>query len=367
MASTLCYNRGCGKQYNPRNNPEDSCLFHPGAPKFHDAYKGWTCCEKKSTDFTEFLNFPGCTQGKHSNLKPEEPESITGIVGEANDIELPQVSNVEPNRPSLESIVRLKRPDFDTPLTRVKPTVAASLIQAVKGVQAVTIQSSDDEIPIGETCKNKGCKKTYQGEEPKANECMHHPGVPIFHEGLKFWTCCQRKTTDFQAFLNQEGCTMGNCKWKSDSEGSNVVECRFDWHQTATHVVVAIYGKKYDPDTSYVELSSVRMKCHIVFPEQGGFFNMDIELRGMISIEESKASFLGTKVEIKMRKAEAGSWSKLDIPQEIVEKKESTPEPQVEDIDDDLDDFDLDDLDISAKKIGLSKEASGGRTDKEII
>ena len=87
----------------------------------------------------------------------------------------------------------------------------------------------------------------------------------------------------------------------------------------------------------------------------------------MISIEESKASFLGTKVEIKMRKAEAGSWSKLDIPQEIVEKKESTPEPQVEDIDDDLDDFDLDDLDISAKKIGLSKEASGGRTDKEII
>ena len=131
---------------------------------------------------------------------------------------------------------------------------------------------------------------------------MYHPGVPIFHEGLKFWTCCMRKTTDFQAFLNQAGCTIGNCKWKSDSvsqnspvqlqysfcisnmffqEGTNVVECRFDWHQTATHVVVAIYGKKYDPDTSYVELSPVRMRCHIVFPEQGGFFNMDIELRGV--------------------------------------------------------------------------------------
>merc|ERR1712029_779834 len=108
-----------------------------------------------------------------------------------------------------------------------------------------------------------------QGEAPKANECMYHPGVPIFHEGLKFWTCCMRKTTDFQAFLNQAGCTIGNCKWKSDSEGTNVVECRFHWHQTATHVVVAIYGKKYDPDTSYVELSPVRMKCHIVFPEQG--------------------------------------------------------------------------------------------------
>ena len=68
------------------------------------------------------------------------------------------------------------------------------------------------------------------------------------------------------------------------------MECRHDWHQTATHVVVAIYGKKYDPDTSYVELSPVRMKCHIVFPEQGGFFNMDIELRG-VSLSMRKLEF----------------------------------------------------------------------------
>ena len=87
----------------------------------------------------------------------------------------------------------------------------------------------------------------------------------------------------------------------------------------------------------------------------------------IISVEESKASFLGTKVEIKMRKAEAGSWSKLDIPQEILEKKEATPEPEVEDIDDELDDLDLDDLDVTSKRPTLSKEASGGRTDKEII
>ncbi len=56
-----CYNRGCGKKFNPRDNPPDStaCTFHPGAPYFHDAYKGWSCCSKKCTDFTEFLNFPG--------------------------------------------------------------------------------------------------------------------------------------------------------------------------------------------------------------------------------------------------------------------------------------------------------------------
>ena len=41
---------------------------------FHDALKGWSCCSRRSTDFTEFLNIPGCTNGRHSNEKPPEPE-----------------------------------------------------------------------------------------------------------------------------------------------------------------------------------------------------------------------------------------------------------------------------------------------------
>merc|ERR1712062_498386 len=76
----LCYNRGCGRQFNPRDNPPDSedCKHHPGAPFFHETYKGWTCCNKKSSDFTEFLNTPGCARGRHSREKPIEPENITG-------------------------------------------------------------------------------------------------------------------------------------------------------------------------------------------------------------------------------------------------------------------------------------------------
>ena len=30
MAVQLCYNRGCGKEYNIRENTEDSCSFHHG-------------------------------------------------------------------------------------------------------------------------------------------------------------------------------------------------------------------------------------------------------------------------------------------------------------------------------------------------
>ena len=82
---------------------------------------------------------------------------------EANEIELPQVSNVEPNRASLESVKRLQRPDYHkAALTRIKPTVAASLVQAMQGVQVTKSQSSTNEIPIGESCKNGGCKKVYK-------------------------------------------------------------------------------------------------------------------------------------------------------------------------------------------------------------
>jgi len=50
------------------------CQHHPGVPVFHDALKGWSCCSRRSTDFTEFLNIPGCANGRHSSEKPPEPE-----------------------------------------------------------------------------------------------------------------------------------------------------------------------------------------------------------------------------------------------------------------------------------------------------
>ena len=129
-------------------------------------------------------------------------------------------------------------------------------------------------------------------------------------------------------------------------EGSAKVECRYDWHQTATHVTVAIYAKNYDPDISKIEIHGARLKVHVYFPEQAGSFDLDLELAGVsnkfirlriclfipnkidvdlnrkfylkiIDVKQTTATMAGTKLEVKMRKAEPGSWSKLFIPREV--------------------------------------------------
>lgn len=62
------------------------------------------------------------------------------------------------------------------------------------------------------------------------------------------------------------------------------MQCRYDWHQTATNVVVAIYAKKYHPAQSLVEVNPIRLHVNLVFPEQeNARFDLDLELRGVSS------------------------------------------------------------------------------------
>jgi hypothetical protein len=101
---------------------------------------------------------------------------------------------------------------------KVKVEMSPTLVQQVK---SLTRPASDSpvgshnatEITVGTSCKNGGCKQTYEGSENAETACTHHPGYPVFHEGLKFWSCCQRRTTDFNSFLEQEGCVVGEHMW----------------------------------------------------------------------------------------------------------------------------------------------------------
>jgi len=72
-------------------------------------------------------------------------------------------------------------------------------------------ESEDDdpvlEIPEGKICRRKACGQSYTGVRD-GERCIFHPGVPIFHEGSKGYTCCKRRVLEFDEFMRIEGCKM---------------------------------------------------------------------------------------------------------------------------------------------------------------
>ena len=57
------------------------------------------------------------------------------------------------------------------------------------------------------SCYNRGCGKKFSVSNNPAEGCVHHPGQPVFHDGLKGWSCCNKRVRDFTGFLNIVGCT----------------------------------------------------------------------------------------------------------------------------------------------------------------
>lgn len=299
------------------------------------------------------MNFKGCTQGKHSNEKPIEPEKPRQLTEEEIEEQIKQ----QEKKKIVETV---QRPSFDAPCITLEPIVNPAFKKQMDQLdltKKMEESSIDGCVAIGTTCKNSGCKTSYLSPASNDDSCVYHPGFPIFHEGYKFWSCCQKKTSDFQSFLDQVGCETGNHKWIKDTNINNV-SCRWDWHQTATNVVVAVYAKNYDYKKSFVKLNPIRLIVKLVFPkENNAEFNMDIELRGVVDIEKSSAKMFGTKIEITMQKVQGGQWVKLDYPretpkeesqQETVRKAEEDNAEQkatINDNDNDSD-VDLDDIEL---------------------
>ncbi|KAM6117305.1 integrin beta-1-binding protein 2 [Pterocles gutturalis] len=314
----LCYNKGCGQRFDPEHNAEDSCLYHPGVPIFHDALKGWSCCKKRTTDFSEFLSIKGCTKGFHSKEKPPETFSQEETSDKPKAKPVEEVTIQGPK--SAEKMQR-ERPSSDEPRQLLPIKVSRSLEQALQKLNL----SSKDEAPEssctgetaspvkpGTTCKNAACKAIYQGLESNAEVCTFHPGVPVFHEGMKYWSCCGVKTTDFSAFLEQPGCSSGWHCWTGKGD-KKAVSCRQDWHQTGSQVVVTVYAKNPLPDLSSVKANRTVLEVHVIF-EGNKIFQAELDLWGVIEIEKSFVSMVPTKVEITLCKASPGSWARLELP-----------------------------------------------------
>ncbi|KAK1890269.1 Cysteine and histidine-rich domain containing protein 1 [Dissostichus eleginoides] len=256
----LCYNKGCGLKYDGAKNKEDTCVFHPGVPIFHDALKGWSCCKKRTTDFSEFLAIKGCTRGRHSNVKPQEPL-------------LPEVSSEKGDmkHSSCQEII-YQGPNSDEARMKLPHKVSASLAQALEKLDLSTkaeYQKKESQTVMpGTRCKNAGCKT--------------------------------------------KGCSTGVHRWVPKQDKKKVA-CRYDWHQTGDNVIVTIYAKNANPKFSSIEANGTVLSCQIQF-ENDKIFKKDFRFWGVVNVKQSSVNMVPSKVEVTLRKADKVAWGKLEDP-----------------------------------------------------
>ncbi|CAO3625890.1 unnamed protein product [Cunninghamella echinulata] len=312
-----CTRQGCGKEYNEDNNVDNGCQFHAGAPVFHEGLKGWSCCKKRVSDFDEFLQIPGCTYGKHSNEKAVQPEPV----------KQQQTTTTAPQATSVKDGVEVYGEQKATATTVDNKSKAPIEKKEVEEEKKIEVEEDDDEsipVKVGTTCKRRGCGVEYKDNETSRNNgseslCRYHPGVPIFHEGSKGWSCCSRKVLEFEEFLKIKGCKEGKHLFvgsskKDGEQQEELVDCRIDWYQTQTNVIISIFAKnKQDSQIKFSTRSidvDIKMKDNKRFKKQLPLFHL-------IDPDTSKFTVLSTKVEINLVKTNGVSWAALEPTKDV--------------------------------------------------
>ncbi|KAK5053964.1 hypothetical protein LTR84_001926 [Exophiala bonariae] len=309
-----CVHKGCGKVFE---DPEEECIYHPGPPEFHEGQKGWKCCKPRVLTFDEFLAIPPCTTGKHSTVddtpapapKPA-PEDVPSSSSSAVPVfaPLPMTTNT------------LSAPQQPTPSSTPKPEPPPD-----------ESDDPDASIPPSASCKRRGCGKSQDSSVARDDEeCTYHPGVPIFHEGSKGWTCCKRRVLEFDEFLKIEGCRtrsrhcyVGKKKKIRDAddghggpaeaeEEEKLPTVRNDFYQTPSSVIVSFYLKKIDKARAKVEFAESGETVTLDLPTSDGKrFASVLPLFAPVDPEKSSFKIMGTKLEMVLVKKDVASWSSL--------------------------------------------------------
>ncbi|CAD6503918.1 BgTH12-05661 [Blumeria graminis f. sp. triticale] len=295
-----CVHQSCGKIYIDVNEP---CYYHPGPPIFHEGLKGWKCCKRRVLTFDEFMSIAPCTTGTHSTTDHTPA------------IEKKQ-SKHEENCTSAAKISTTTRPRAPVPSAPQSITVLPP---------QASPESEDDDpsanIPPNKICRRRACGKQYTGERKEDENCIFHPGVPVFHEGSKGYTCCKRRVLEFDQFLNLQGCQakkqhlfIGSGKVKgTNSNGEEAVESvRHDFYQTSGAVIASFFLKKIEKTKSHVKFNSNELFLDLITTDSTPKrYIATIPLFGTINPTESTFKVMGTKLEVNFIKADHLSWPVL--------------------------------------------------------
>lgn len=302
-----CTRPGCNATYTDEQNEDGACVFHVGTPVFHEGKKAWSCCnQKKVLTFEEFMEIPGCAIGKHTDESAKKPELAS------------------PNKPQDSGV---KKVSSDNNGVEVYSTGAAPLTKSVGSAPAPAPEpeyadvpyeedSADAVVEAGTKCRRNGCNAVYKGKESKTEDCFFHPGAPLFHEAVKGWTCCKSRKTEWEDFLQIEGCLIGKHKFlpfAKEALEADQVKCRFDWYQSSANVYVSVYAKNVAQNESKIVISPTQVDIKLKFKD-GKHFTKVLTFPLQAVPASSKIDFGPSKVEITLRKQNEGeSWPQSGI------------------------------------------------------
>lgn len=134
------------------------------------------------------MDIPPCTTGTHSTTdKPPQLEERPAQDEAALAQKIESLNAAAPRRAPIQPAQHKSTPPPPPP------------------------ESEDDdpslEIGDGAECRRRTCAAKYKKGGSRDDErCVHHPGVPIFHEGSKGYSCCKRRVLEFDQFMMIEGC-----------------------------------------------------------------------------------------------------------------------------------------------------------------
>ncbi|OVA07730.1 Cysteine/histidine-rich domain [Macleaya cordata] len=208
-AKVRCQRIGCDAMFTEDENPENSCRYHE-SPIFHDGMKEWSCCKQRSHDFSLFLELPGCKTGKHTTEKPV-------IVKPAPRKPIPAVAPANSASSKLDCS-RCRQGFFcsehgsQTREINSKPLgTAATLSKCTTDVEKISPPPAKKIADINQpqTCRNKGCGKTFKEKDNHESACNYHPGPAVFHDRMRGWKCCDIHVKEFDEFMEIPPCTKG--------------------------------------------------------------------------------------------------------------------------------------------------------------
>ncbi|KAL5088768.1 HSP20-like chaperone [Trichoderma sp. SZMC 28012] len=295
-----CVRQGCGKEFT---DAEEECHYHPGPPIFHEGQKGWKCCKPRVLTFDEFMNIPPCTTGTHSTTEKPPPVDEKPPIDEAALAQkISEASVSAPARLPIQPAQHIPTPPPPPP------------------------DSEDDDpsldIPDGAECRRKACGAKYsKGAAREAEQCVHHPGVPIFHEGSKGYSCCKRRVLEFDQFMKIEGCKTkdrhlfvgSGKKDKADAGNEEILTTvRHDFYQTPTSVIASLFLKKIKKEIAKVDFKAKEIDLDLTTSDPTPKrYTTTVPLFAEIDTEKSSFKILGTKLELTLVKADGSSWPVL--------------------------------------------------------